>query len=126
MILPGNESHTLPVIIYDEIKGSIEMTGRSISSEVEEYFNVFIPYLKDCLEKNPTDLKIKFELEYFNTKTAKILMEFFKIVNEKVIQKGFSTDIKWVIEVGDEDLIETVDDFECLTKLKMKIETKEE
>jgi hypothetical protein len=120
MILSGNESRTLPIINYDEMKGTIHMQGRSISPEVEDYFEEFIPYFKDCLLKNPTNLDVKLELQYFNNKTAKILMDFFKVIKD-IVDKGYDANIEWLIEKGDEDLIEVIKDYIFLTDLKMKI-----
>lgn len=122
MILPGNEAHTLPIINYDEIRGTVHIKGKSISPEVEEYYGEFLPYFKDCLSKAPQDLKVTMELEYFNTKSSRILMTFFGIIKDEVAERGFSPDITWILEEGDEDMREAVEDYEDLTKLKMKIE----
>lgn len=121
MILPGNREHTLPIITYDEIKAVVNIKGRSISSEVQEYFNEFLPYFRDCLSKDPKDLEVVIQLEYFNTKTSKILMDFFGIIKDEVVEKGFNPDVTWHVEKGDEDLIEVVGDYEYLTNIKMKI-----
>ena len=120
-MLPGNREHTLPIITYDEIKAVVNIKGRSISSEVQEYFNEFLPYFRDCLSKDPKDLEVVIQLEYFNTQTSKILMDFFGIIKDEVVAKGFNPDVTWYVEKGDEDLIETVGDYEYLTHIKMKI-----
>ena len=122
MILPGNEAHTLPIINYDEMRGTIHMKGKSISPEVEEYYGEFLPYLDDCLKKDPRDIRVTMELEYFNAKTSKILMDFFGILKDQVVANGYGYDITWILEEGDEDMREVIQDYEDLTKLKMKIE----
>ena len=126
MILPGNEAKTLPSIAYEEMKGTIHIKGRSISPEVEAYYGDFLPYLEDNLKKNPMNLKIDIEFEYFNTKTAKLMMQFFGIVKKNVVEKDLDANITWIIEEGDDDLLEAAEDYEELTKLKFNYITKPE
>lgn len=126
MILPGNESHTLPIIKYDEMKGKIHIKGRSISNEAESYFGEFMPYLRECTHKRPTDMNIIMELEYINTKTTKILMTFFGIIKDEIVAYGFKANIDWIIDGEDEDMLDMAHDYESLTDLKFNIITKPE
>jgi hypothetical protein len=125
MILPGNERNTLPKIIFEEMKGTIIIRGRSISSEVPYYFKEFLTYLEDCLLKNPMNLEIDIDLEYFSTETARELMRFFKIV-KIVKEKNFEININWFIEGGDEDLRQAGEDYQDITKLNFNIIEKTE
>jgi len=118
MILPGNESHTLPIIVYEEMQGTIHLKGRSISSEVDQYFDDFLPYLQENLVKNPMPVAITMEIEYFNTKTAKIFIKFFDIIKKYVVDKGLGYSVTWIVEEGDEDMREAAEDYEQLTRLK--------
>jgi len=125
MILPGNETNTLPKINYDEMAGTVKIEGRSISSDAEIYFNEFLPYFEDCIKRNPMDLILNLDLEYFNTKTSKILMSFFNIA-KTVENKGFTIKVNWYFEEGDEDMEDAGDDYESLTKLDFNIIQKPE
>jgi len=125
MILPGNETNTLPKINYDEMAGTVKIEGRSISSDAEIYFNEFLPYFEDCIKRNPMDLILNLDLEYFNTKTSKILMSFFNIA-KTVENKGFTVKVNWYYEEGDEDMQDAGDDYESLTKLDFNIIQKPE
>jgi len=120
MILSGNKAKTLPVIIYDEMKGTISITGRSISVAVEEYFSNFLPYLKDNLEKNPMDITVELDIEYFNTKTARLLLRFFYTIKEYVVDKNFKADITWIIEEWDDDIKEAAEDYAIMSKMEFK------
>jgi hypothetical protein len=124
--MPGNESHTLPIIVYDEMKGKIKIKGRSISNEAEQYWGEFLTYLKDCTSKRPTDMDITIELDYFGTKTAKILMTFFGIIKDEIVTHGFKANIDWVAEEGDDDNLDIANDYQSLTDLTFNIITKPE
>ena len=120
MILPGNHEKTLPIIIYEEMKGTICIRGRSISTEVEEYFADFLPYLQDNLTKNPMNMSVNVDLEYFNTRTARLLMSFFYIIKQYVYDKGYNADITWIIEEGDDDIQSAAEDYSIISKMEFK------
>jgi hypothetical protein len=125
MILPGNEINTLPKIIYDEMAGIVKIEGRSISSDAQIYFNDFLPYFEDCLKRKPMDLILNLDLEYFNTTTSKLLMDFFNIA-KSVEKEGFTVKVNWYFEEDDEDMEDAGGDYESLTKLDFNIIQKPE
>ena len=114
MILPGNPSNTLPKVVYEEFEGTLKIFGRSTSPEVEEYFEEFVPYLKDNLLKRPTDMAVAFDFEFFNTKTSRILMKIMYILKKHVYDEGHSLKISWTYEEEDEDLLDAGKDYESI------------
>jgi len=125
MKLTGNISNTLPIIEYDEMDGNINISGRSTSSEIDEYFDKFLLYFKRCISNYPQDLNVVIDLEYFNTKAARKLMDFLKTIKEKVSLKNYKTNIIWFYENGDDDMKETAEDFKLLSNLEIEIKEKE-
>jgi hypothetical protein len=63
------------------------------------------------------DLNLTINLEYFNTKTAKLMIRMLDIL-KKVIASGFKVYVTWIYEDGDEDMKDAGSDYEELTKLK--------
>lgn len=125
MILEGNSVNTLPKIVYEEMNGTISISGRSISTDANKYFLIFLNYLDDCLQKKPMNLKIDIDLEYFNTITARELINFFNIV-KKVKKEDFEITINWYADYDDEDMFDAGEDFQSLTKLKFNVIEKPE
>jgi hypothetical protein len=117
MILPGNLTNTLPKVIYEEFEGTLSISGRSTSPEVEEYFEEFIPYLKDNLIKDPIDIVASFDFDFFNTKTSRIIMKILYILKKHVYDAGKNLKISWAYEEGDEDLFEAGKDYEDIIKI---------
>jgi hypothetical protein len=125
MILPGNSANTLPKVIYEEMKGTISMKGRSISPEVKRYFDDFIPYFEEQIKSKPMNLKIDLDFEYFNTVTSRILLNFFKIA-KTVEEEKFKVNIDWYVEEGDDDMADAAYDYQEMTGLKINIIEKPE
>jgi hypothetical protein len=127
MILPGNLQHTLPKVIYDEIEGTIDITGRCVSPEVDSYFAEFLPYLRDCLKRNPMNMIVNVDLEFFSTRASKVIMEMFYILKEEIQdKKKFHVAVNWFFEEGDYDMQESGEDYEGLSHLDFKIIEKAE
>ena len=113
-------SKTLPTINYDEMKGVIEISGRSISPEVESYFDEFLPYLTDCIQKKPMNIEVSINLEYFNTKSAHLLLSMFNVLKKYINNNGFVTVIKWYYEKEDEDIFDAGKDYEEMTNMQFE------
>jgi len=118
MILEGNKSNTLPKIAFEEMSGLISITGRAVSPEIEEQFDIFIPYLKDCLSKYSTDINAHIDLEYFNTRATLRLSDLFKYLKFYKDKENRAVNIYWHYQYGDDDIIESGEDFEELSGLK--------
>ena len=119
MILNGNIAQTLPVIVYDEIKGMIEIKGRSIAVDAHLYFQDFLDYLQKCIQKNPMHMNIILDLEYFNSKTSKIIINFLQIIKTHIVSKGFNANIEWHYDADDDDSKESGEDFKNITALNI-------
>lgn len=127
MILPGNLEKTLPVVEYDEIAGLIKITGKCVSPEVEKYFSDFLPYLKDCVSKNPMDMMVIMDLEYFSTRASKVIMDMFNILKKELYDKKiFRVKVKWLYGCGDLDMLESGEDYSSLTHFDFEFIEKDE
>jgi hypothetical protein len=126
MIIERNISNTVPEIIYEEFDGIIKINGRAIDSTITEHFKEFFDYLKDTLSNNLTDIEAHINIEYFNTRASRDLMEFFYILKEYVHDKSKKVIVLWYYEEGDEDILECGEDYEELSKLKFEFIEKPE
>lgn len=101
-----------PHIELDPSTGHIEIRGKSIPEDSYKFFEPLNNWLEEY-EKEPalqTDMRIA--LEYFNTSSAKVLLEVFKRLNY-LNKSGKSTvSISWVYESDDEDMLEAGRDYE--------------
>lgn len=84
MIIKANDLNTLPYFSIDELNGIIEIKGRSIAVEADEHFEPILKYLQNFLIYNPMNMTININLEFFNTKTSRILLNILKMVKKAV------------------------------------------
>lgn len=102
-----------PYILVDSEEGVIKLIGRSSPKNTIEFYSPLIDALDDdsLLSK---DITVHFNLEYFNTSTAKCMFMVFKKLS-RLNKNGSEVSVNWYSEEDDYDLIETGEDFEDLT-----------
>lgn len=103
-----------PEIVLDDNLSTISVKGVIIPENPLSFFGDFN---KMVLEKynNWSNTILEFDLEYFNTGAAKYLYDLFKKFEDKT-----KIIIHWHYEKDDEDILETGQDYEQLTKLVFK------
>jgi hypothetical protein len=107
-----HQTTNTPEILFDGNSGILKISGRSIpegpSKLYEEVLNGIDEYSKD-----PQDLlSITFDLEFFNTATAREIIKILRRVN----QYSFESKVIWIYEEGDDDMEEAGLDFEEIMK----------
>jgi hypothetical protein len=109
-----NSTDRTPEIAINDSLNTISIKGVIIP---ENPINFFADFNKMVLEKynNWSNTILEFDLEYFNTGAAKYLFDLFKKFEDKS-----KIQIHWYYEKDDEDILETGQDYEHLTKLKFK------
>jgi hypothetical protein len=117
MIVPANTTNDLPYVSIDEMNGVIDIKGRSISSEVNEFFEPIIEYLKNYLLYNQLDMVINIDLEYINTKSSRLLVNIFQLVKESTTINDNKLVINWYYDQEDGDL-EAGKDYEDILGVK--------
>lgn len=118
-----------PLISYNPTEHSLEIQGFSRPEDVRGFYQHFFDWIdsnKSDLEKNITDnteLKIKFELIYFNSASSKCLLDM--VILFKNIYLG-RLNVNWYYEEGDEDLLEAGEEFSDAVEIPFNfIETEE-
>ena len=107
MKFEGN--HELPSLDFNEEEGKLRIWGRSISTEARaDFWKPLIEKMKDYLD-SPRDIVVEFDLEFFSTVSAMLILEFLKLLQDKVLANKGTLVIKWVYE--DEDGRESGEDY---------------
>lgn len=106
---------TTPEVIFNP-EGTLKIKGRSIHENIMEFFNPVKKWLDEYVMA-PADLTcVDINLEYFNSATAKMLINIFqKIAEVQFRHKKFL--INWYYEDGDEDVLEKGEYFSSVLKI---------
>lgn len=108
-------SHT-PSINFDGAKGYMEISGRSIPDQPDEFWipvlNWFESYLLSPREKTI----VRINLEYFNISSSKRILLLMYKLNE-LADTGKEVFVEWFYRTRDEDMYEVGQDYAYMVKV---------
>ncbi|GEO81836.1 DUF1987 domain-containing protein [Pararhodospirillum oryzae] len=100
-----------PKISFDFTHNKFNISGESYPENVSEFYSPLIKEMEAYLSSVVNaDIEFCFELIYFNSSTAKILLELFDMLDEAA-HRGNRVDITWTYEVDDDNLKELGQEF---------------
>jgi len=89
------------------IDGNLFMKGRSLPENADKFYTPLVTWIEDL---NAENVRFEICLDYFNSSSAKRLMDMFKYLDAN--RHIRTIQINWYFEEGDEDSIETAQIFE--------------
>jgi hypothetical protein len=100
-----------PDVNLDFATGVLCMRGESYPDDVATFFGPIFAALRAYLAE-PGDGPIRFDMElvYFNSSSAKALMNIFQML-ETVAEQGRSVAVNWYYDPGDDAMQELGEDF---------------
>ena len=113
-----------PRIVLDPEKRTFEFSGESRPENVRKFYlpilewlEAFTETLKELKdEQRKFDLQCNFNFEYFNSTSAKYILDIFKSLNA-INALGIGLNIKWLYEEDDEDMLEVGQEMSRMSKL---------
>ncbi|MCQ2974803.1 MAG: DUF1987 domain-containing protein [Bacteroidales bacterium] len=113
-----------PTIILDKDKGELSFSGRSLPEDVYKLYTPIQEWFKEyCLDPNP-ETEIKFNLEYFNSSTARIIVKIL-IETEKIHDKTSRVHITWYYNTNDEVMYDRGMELKSVLKIPFDIVEKD-
>ncbi|MFC2115551.1 DUF1987 domain-containing protein [Bacteroidota bacterium] len=103
--------------------GKLRIGGRSIPEDASKFFDSILKWVLEYVA-SPQDLTtIDIELEYFNSGSAKFVMQILRELSE-LIHNGKELKINWYYEEGDDDILERGEYYASILELEINfIET---
>ena len=119
-------SERCPSVLCDWDKGEIEIMGESYPENVTEFYGPILSDLEYHLSNNNNlDITCTFELLYFNSSSAKVLMRIFDMFEEAVGEKGHKIKVNWRVDEEDDNMRELGEEFaEDIENINFEIITK--
>ena len=102
----------LPSLEFDEEKGQIKIWGASIALEVKDFWAPLLAKMVEYLEE-PRDIHLELAFDYFNTPSARKLLELLKLIDVRMGETKGEFIVTWDDD-DDEDLREAGEDFASL------------
>lgn len=99
-----------PEIDFNFEKGVFSLKKESYPEDVTEFYGPVMEQLKTWMEaQNGSDIVFNFELIYFNSSTAKVLMDLFDMLDETAADN--SVTVNWIYDAEDDNMEELGEDF---------------
>jgi len=100
-----------PEIDFDFSKNKFSIRGESYPEDVTAFFGEIIENLETHLSgMDSGDVEFNFELIYFNSSTAKVLMGLFDTL-EEAAEGGLSVAVNWYYDQEDDTMEELGEEF---------------
>jgi hypothetical protein len=110
-----------PTINFDLVGGTLEIKGRSIPENSVEFYKPLTEALKIYSAKPKETTTVTIELEYFNTSSAKCLLDFFKELEGLRINGGSAVKIRWGYQAEDENILEAGKEYQTMLKIPIEL-----
>lgn len=108
--LEKEKTGSTPYILIDEEKSYMKFEGESFHENVIEFYAQINDWLSNYLEADFNTFTFECELKYFNSSTAKLLLNMIMDMDEKSID-GKKIIINWITTADNDIIIECGEDF---------------
>jgi hypothetical protein len=113
-------THPKSLVVSFHASGELKLTGVSCDEDPKAIYKPLLEWCTRYLKVAPSHTDFSIRLKYFNTSSAKCLLELLNLINQ-LPPSGKSLSFKWYCEEEDEDMIETVKIFEDLIQSPIEI-----
>jgi len=100
-----------PQIDFDFASNEFVIAGESYPEDASTFFGPLLERITKYFSGlSDAEISFRFEMIYFNSSTAKIVMELFEAL-EETAASGNQVTITWVYEAGDDNIKELGEEF---------------
>ena len=111
-----------PQVLLDP-EGKIRIGGRSIPEDASKFYDFILNWVMEYLENPKDKTTVDIELEYFNSGSAKYVMQILRELSE-LHTKNKDLQVNWYYEEGDDDILERGEYYSSILELDINfIET---
>ena len=94
-----------PAVTLDP-SGKIKLGGRSIPEDPSKFYEDILAWIMQYCASPKDTTKVEIELEYFNSGSAKYVMQILRELSEITQNDGKELIVNWYYEEGDDDILE--------------------
>jgi SiaC family regulatory phosphoprotein len=110
-LLTIEKTERSPEVRFDFDNNQYVIQGESYPEDVNEFYGLVMEKLEAHLgQLENTSVDFTFELIYFNSSSAKILMGLFELLDETA-ENGNKVHVTWIFEEDDDNMEELGEEF---------------
>ncbi len=110
------DSPQTPLINFDGQIGLMEIKGRSIPDQADEFWLPVLNWFDSYLLNPVNSTTVKIDLEYFNISSSKRILFLLYKLNE-LAEKGLDVKVEWMYREADDDMYEVGQDYAYMVKV---------
>ena len=119
------ETAQTPYICFDTLTGVMEIRGRSIPDNSDDFWVPILSWFESYLLDPCANTTFKINLEYFNITSSKRILFLLYKLNE-LSEAGNSVNVEWFYRDTDEDMYEVGQDYAYMVKVPFSFEAYQE
>jgi hypothetical protein len=114
-----DRTETSPQVVLDLDQGVMEIVGRSLPPNSEQFYSRVHRWLAEYLREPRHETTVNMRLDYLDTSSSKHLYNIFRQLNT-VQEDGRRVQVNWHYEAGDEEMAETGKDYQSFFNLEFR------
>lgn len=102
-----------PKVVLDPDGGVFEFVGNSYPENSSKFYTPVLEWIKDFIQNGTTaKVEASFNFDYFNTSSAKYILEILRLVEDYHNGDNKECTIKWFYFEEDTDMLEAGEDYQ--------------
>ena len=110
-----------PSVLFDTDQGLLEMAGSSIHENADHFYRPLLEQLEAYTKAPAKHTVVRITLEYFNSSSAKYILELLKLVDEMHASGTATALLEWHYTKDDLDMKEAGEDYGSLLEMPVKL-----
>jgi hypothetical protein len=115
-----------PRVQMDAEQNVFEFVGNSYPENSSKFYTPVLDYIKEFIKESPIkQATFSFNFDYFNTSSAKYILEILRLV-EDYAKAGNTCTIKWYYFEEDTDMLEAGEDYQRTVQVPFELIMRED
>lgn len=110
-----------PFVRFIPAEGLLEISGCSIHENADRFYRPLLQQVEAYAKEPANHTVIRITLSYFNSSSAKFVLDLLKILDELHASGTAKVTLEWCYEEGDLDMQEAGQDYRGLLDMPVKL-----
>ena len=113
-----------PFVLLDPTHGVLEISGCSIHENAARFYEGIYERVDAYASRPARQTQARIALDYFNSSTAKYLLDILKRLDELHASGASQVSLEWRYDEDDLDMLEAGNDYRSLLEMPVKLKVK--